>query len=91
MMRVIGSDVLFWSGLHIARDQMIATLVATPPAIVATADPAEQARVNAMLDAILPVSARATGLRADTAASKSMNPSRPKPRHRPHLDRQRTG
>lgn len=74
MMRVVGSDVLFWTGLHVARDQMIATVVATPPAIVAAADPAEQARVNAMLDVILPVSARAAGLRADTAASKSMTP-----------------
>jgi 2-hydroxy-6-oxonona-2,4-dienedioate hydrolase len=74
MMRVIGSDVLFWTGLHIARDQMIATVVATPPAIVAAASPVEQARAAAMLDAILPVSARAAGLIADTAASKSMTP-----------------
>lgn len=74
MMRVIGSDFLFWTGLHIARDQMITTVVATPPAVVAAADPAEQARVAGMLDAILPVSARAAGLRADTAAGKSMTP-----------------
>lgn len=74
MMRVIGSDFLFWTGLHIARDRMIATVVATPPAIVAAAGPSEQARVNAMLDAVLPVSARAAGLRADTAAGKAMTP-----------------
>ncbi|AZL59544.1 alpha/beta hydrolase [Tabrizicola piscis] len=74
MMRVIGSDFLFWTGLHVARDQMIAMVVATPPAVVAAADPAEQARVNVMLDAILPVSARVAGLKADTAASKSMTP-----------------
>lgn len=74
MMRAIGSDFLFWTGLHIARDQMIATVVATPLAVVAAASPAEQARVNASLDAILPVSARAAGLTADTAASKAMTP-----------------
>jgi 2-hydroxy-6-oxonona-2,4-dienedioate hydrolase len=74
MMRVVGSDFMFWTGLHVARDQMIATVVATPPAVVTLTSPAEQARVNAMLDAILPVSARAAGLRADTAAGKSMNP-----------------
>jgi 2-hydroxy-6-oxonona-2,4-dienedioate hydrolase len=74
MMRVIGSDFLFWTGLHVARNQMIATVVATRPAVVAAANPAEQARVNAMLDTILPVSARAAGLRADTAAGKSMTP-----------------
>ena len=72
MMRIVGSDFLFWAGLHIARDQMIATVVATPPDQVAAASPAEQARINAMLDAILPVSARAAGLRADTAAGKTM-------------------
>jgi 2-hydroxy-6-oxonona-2,4-dienedioate hydrolase len=75
MMRVIGSDFLFWVGLHIARDRMIATVVATPPAVVAAASPAEKARVDAMLDAILPVSERADGLRADTAASKAMTPT----------------
>jgi 2-hydroxy-6-oxonona-2,4-dienedioate hydrolase len=74
IMRVIGSDFLFWTGLHVARAQMTATVVATPPAIVAAADSAEQARVNAMLDAILPVSARVAGLKADTAASKAMTP-----------------
>ncbi len=75
MMRVIGSDFLFWAGLHIARDKMIATVVATPPDLVAASSRAEQARINAMLDTILPVTARAAGLRADTAASKSMTPA----------------
>lgn len=75
MMRVVGSDFLFWAGLHIARAKMIETVVATPPDLVASASPDEQARVNAMLDAILPVSARAAGLRADTAASKAMTPA----------------
>jgi 2-hydroxy-6-oxonona-2,4-dienedioate hydrolase len=72
MMSVIGSDFLFWSALHVARDPIIGTVLATPPEIVASASPAEQARVNAMLDNILPVSARAQGLRSDTAASKHL-------------------
>jgi 2-hydroxy-6-oxonona-2,4-dienedioate hydrolase len=75
MMRVIGSDLLFWAGLHVAHSQLIATVVATPPDLVTAASPAEQARVQAMLDTILPVSARAAGLRADTAASKTMTPA----------------
>jgi len=74
MMRVIGSDFLFWSAMHFARGRIIATVLATPPALLATASPAEQARINAMLDGILPVSARAAGLNADTAAGKSLNP-----------------
>jgi 2-hydroxy-6-oxonona-2,4-dienedioate hydrolase len=72
MMSVIGSDFLFWSALHVARDPIIGTVLATPPEIVASASPVEQARVNAMLDNILPVSARAQGLRSDTAASKKL-------------------
>lgn len=74
MMRVIGSDALFWSAMHIARKRVIATVLATPPGLLASASPDEQARINAMLDGILPVSARAIGLRADTAASKAMTP-----------------
>lgn len=74
MMRVIGSDFLFWSAMHIARGRVTATVLATPPGLLATASPEEQARINAMLDGILPVSARAAGLRADTAAGKTMTP-----------------
>ena len=72
MMSVIGSDFLFWSALHVARNPMIGSVLATPPKIVASASPVEQRRVNAMLDSILPVSARAEGLRSDTAASKKL-------------------
>ena len=72
MMSVIGSDFLFWSALHVARNPMIGSVLATPPKIVASASPVEQGRVNAMLDSILPVSARAEGLRSDTAASKKL-------------------
>ncbi len=75
MMSVIGSDFLFWSALHVARDPVLGTVLATPPEIVANASPVEQARINAMLDKILPVSARAEGLRSDTAASKNLKPA----------------
>lgn len=36
----------------------------------------ERARVNTMLDDILPVSARVAGLRRDTAAGKQLKPAR---------------
>ena len=72
MISVIGSDFLFWSALHVAREPMIGTVLATPPEIVASASAVERARVNAMLDNILPASARAEGLRSDTAASKNL-------------------
>ena len=75
MMRVIGSDFLFWAALHIARGQVIKAVLATPPELLTTASAQERARVNAMLDSILPVSVRADGLRSDTAAGKHLAPA----------------
>ena len=72
MMQVIGSDFLFWAALHVAREQVIKVVLATPPGLLRTASPQERARVDAMLDNILPVSLRAEGLRSDTAASKHL-------------------
>ena len=74
MLRLIGSDFLFWAGIHVARDQVIKVVLATPPALLRVARAEEQTRVNAMLENILPVSARAEGLRADTAAGKHLAP-----------------
>jgi 2-hydroxy-6-oxonona-2,4-dienedioate hydrolase len=74
LMRLIGSDFLFWAALHGARDQVIRSVLATPPEQVAQASPQEQARVNAMLSAILPVSIRAAGLRADSVLGRSLPP-----------------
>jgi pimeloyl-ACP methyl ester carboxylesterase len=74
MMHLIGSDFLFWVALHVARDQLIKLVLATPPELLTVAGPRERARVNAMLDNILPVSARSEGLRADTAAGKNLAP-----------------
>ena len=75
MMRMIGSDFLFWVVLHVARDQAIKLVLATPPGLLTTASPAERARVSAMLDHILPVSIRAQGLVSDTAVGKQLKPS----------------
>jgi len=63
MLRLIGSDFLFWTELHVARSQVIKVVLATPPELLPTASPQERARVNAMLDHILPVSVRAEGFR----------------------------
>lgn len=76
MMTVLGSDFLFWSAMHLFRSQLITTVVATPPELLKTASLPEQARVNAMLDNILPISSRAAGLISDTAASKKLEQSR---------------
>ena len=75
LMRLIGSDFLFWAGLHVARNQVIKYVLATPPEQVRTASPQERARINAILDHILPVSERAAGLRSDSVLAKSLGPS----------------
>jgi pimeloyl-ACP methyl ester carboxylesterase len=75
MMRLIGSDFLFWSALHVARTQLVKVVLATPPELLPTATPQERARINAMLDNILPVSVRAEGLRSDTAVGKNLAPA----------------
>jgi 2-hydroxy-6-oxonona-2,4-dienedioate hydrolase len=74
LLQLIGSDFVFWAMLHIAPDQVIKRVLATPPALLATASPAERARVNAILNAILPVSARADGLRNETRIAKNLQP-----------------
>jgi pimeloyl-ACP methyl ester carboxylesterase len=74
LMRLIGSDFLFWSGLHLARDQVIRHVLATPPEQVAAASPQERARVHAMAEQILPVSARAQGLRDDSVLGRGLGP-----------------
>jgi 2-hydroxy-6-oxonona-2,4-dienedioate hydrolase len=74
LLSLIGSDFVYWSAMHVARSQVIERVLATPPALVAAASPAEQARVNAMIDGILPVSARADGLRNETRIATHLQP-----------------
>jgi 2-hydroxy-6-oxonona-2,4-dienedioate hydrolase len=75
MMRMLGSDFLFWAALHVARDQVIKIVIATPPELLTNVGTPERARINAMLDNILPVSARAEGLKSDTAVGKHLAPA----------------
>lgn len=67
------SDFLFWSGMKLNEDAMIAALLATDPALVKAAAPDERARVRAILRNILPVSGRANGLIND--ARLAYNPA----------------
>lgn len=56
------SDFLFWAGIAIAEDTMIAVLLATDPSLVKAASESEQKRARLILHNILPVSARSKGL-----------------------------
>lgn len=85
MMRLLGSDFLFWAALHVARDQVVKVVLATPPELLSAATPPERARIQAMLDNILPVSVRAEGLRSDTAVGKHLAPAPLETIHAPTL------
>ena len=68
------SDLLFWAATRFARDTMIASVLATPPAQVHAASEAEQRRVDELLDQILPVSARRLGLLNDARIVSALAP-----------------
>jgi 2-hydroxy-6-oxonona-2,4-dienedioate hydrolase len=72
ILRLIGSDFVFWTALNLARDQVIKYVLATPPGNVATASPQERARLDKVLASILPVSLRALGLRSDSVLGKGI-------------------
>ena len=66
------SDFLFWAASRLSRDTFIGSILATPPAVVHQATAAEQARVSAILNQLLPVSARRLGLVNDGAVVSSL-------------------
>ena len=74
LLRLLGSDFLFWTALHVARDPLIRHVLATPPEQVAAVSEQERARMNDLADRILPVSRRAAGLRDDTRLGKRLGP-----------------
>ena len=56
------SDFLFWLAMRLAPRALTRMILGTPPELVAQADAAERARVNSVIDHILPVSSRRLGL-----------------------------
>ena len=74
LLQLLGSDFLFWTALNVARGPLVRHLLATPPEQVAAASAEERARVDDLAERILPVSARAAGLRDDTRLGKRLGP-----------------
>jgi pimeloyl-ACP methyl ester carboxylesterase len=66
------SDFLFWAASKAAPRAFIRSILGTPPEVVASASPEEQARVQAVLDHILPVSPRRPGLVNDARIVSSL-------------------
>lgn len=63
---VISADLPFWLLARFAPDTMRRLVLATPPSAYAAASANEKRRANAMLEAIMPVSARRLGLLNDS-------------------------
>jgi pimeloyl-ACP methyl ester carboxylesterase len=66
------SDFLFWAGSQVSHRLFIRAILGTPPDVVAEASPEEQARVQMVLDHILPVSQRRVGLLNDARVVSSL-------------------
>jgi len=66
------SDFLFWAATRVARDTVLGSILATPPEVVRSASREEQARVDRMLQHILPVTPRRQGLLNDAALTSTL-------------------
>jgi pimeloyl-ACP methyl ester carboxylesterase len=75
LMRLLGSDFAYWLALRLAPDRVVAFVLATPPQAVARAEPSERERIAGLAQAVLPLSRRAPGLRADTQLGRRLGPA----------------
>ncbi len=66
------SDFLFWAATRFARATVTSAILATPPRVVENASAEEQARVQRMMEHILPISPRRLGLLNDAAVTSSL-------------------
>ena len=66
------SDFLFWAVSHAAHDTIVRSVLATPPALLKDASQTEQARVEQVLESILPVSPRRRGLMNDATVTSTL-------------------
>lgn len=74
LLRLLGSDFLFWTAQKLARGPLIRHVLATPPEHLESASASEKARVDELIRRILPVSSRAAGLIDDTRLGKRLGP-----------------
>lgn len=66
------SDFLLWAAIQTARPLLLRTMFATPPDLVAAAEPSERLRIQRMFDDVLPVTARRLGLINDAAVTGAL-------------------
>lgn len=66
------SDFLLWAAIRLDRESVIASVLATPPSVVASASPEEQSRVKEVLTGLLPIRPRLRGLINDAAVTSTL-------------------
>lgn len=66
------SDILFWAASRLTRRTVIRTVLGTPPSVLENASPEEQARVQRVLNHILPITQRRLGLLNEAAVIPSL-------------------
>jgi len=66
------SDFLFWAAGKVAHQTFIRAILGTPPEVVAGASRQEQARVQSVLEHILPVRPRRAGLLNDAVVTSAL-------------------
>lgn len=66
------SDLLFWAMRELARDMFVRSILGTPPAVLARASADEQARIERIMELILPVRPRRRGLMNDNTVVASL-------------------
>jgi pimeloyl-ACP methyl ester carboxylesterase len=66
------SDFLFWALRELAHDTFIRAILGTPPEVVASAAGSERARIERIMDLILPVRPRRLGLVNDAAVVSTL-------------------
>jgi 2-hydroxy-6-oxonona-2,4-dienedioate hydrolase len=67
------SDFLFWAASRTARQTVVRAILATPPALIATASLEDKERIAQVLESILPVSQRRLGLLNDAAITSTLS------------------
>ena len=69
---ILKSDFAFWGASKCARNTVMRTILATPPADFEKAAPSEQQRALEIMRNIEPISQRAQGLKSDAAVALSI-------------------
>ncbi|MGZ6125194.1 MAG: alpha/beta hydrolase [Myxococcales bacterium] len=74
MERTVSSDFILWSASRLLRTPMVESILGTPIEDVRRLPTAEQGKVYAVLDSILPVSLRTKGLMNEGAIAQALRP-----------------